>query len=234
MMNKTLIVAGASALLAASADAAVVTRWNFNAGRMTASEGTGTASLVGTKSMGFRPGASADSAPGNNRALSFANFSTSVGQSGRRGVQFEADTSGFGTLTVGFSIGGQGRSSGWGQFQYSVNGGSTYTTADLVAGGRFKINADGTYRRIAFSLAFIDGVANSADFRFRIVAIANPSSQRFVAANGPSMLAAAFWKLDAVTVSGTALNLTGGANPAPGAIALLAVAGAVGATRRRA
>ena len=233
MLNKTLIVAGTSALLAASADAAIVARWNFNTRSMDATTGTGTAALVGTKGLGFSAGAAADADPGTNLGLRMSNFSPSLGQSGRRGVQFTADTQGFGLLTVAFSIGGQARSSGWGQLQYSTNGGASYRTANLAGNGRFRLNADGTFRRIAFSLALIDGASDNGNFKFRIVAIADPTVGAFKGASGASMMAAAFWKLDAVTVSGTSLDLGASGNPAPGAVALLAVAGVVGLNRRR-
>lgn len=234
MLNKTLIVAGASALLAASADAAIVTRWNFNGASMGASSGTGSAMAIGGTTVLYTAGSEFDTAPGTNRSARVANFSPLAAHSGSRGMQFSADTRNFGFLGIGFAIAGHGRSSQWGQLQYSLNGGATYLTAGLAGSGRFRVNGDGTFKRIGFSLAFIDGASDKANFRFRIVAVAHPTSGSFIGANGAGMLASAFWKIDSVTVTGTSLGTNNTASPAPGAIALLGAAGLVGATRRRA
>ena len=233
MLNKTLIVAGASALLAASADAAVVTRWNFNGASLGASFGTGSAMAIGGTSAAYTAGSAFDTAPGTNRSARVANFSTLASQSGRRGMQFSADTTDHGFIGIGFAVAGHGRSSQWGQLQYSTDGGATYATAGLAGNGRFRINGDGTFKRVGFSLAFVDGASDNSNFRFRIVATAHPTSGAFVGANGAGMLASAFWKLDNVVVTGTNINANNTANPAPGAISLLGVAGLVGVTRRR-
>lgn len=232
-MNKTLIVAGASALLAASTDAAVVTRWTFNGASLGASSGTGTATAIGGTAASYTAGSAFDTAPGINRSARVADFSTLASQSGRRGMQFIADTTDHGFLAIGFAVAGHGRSSQWGQLQYSTNGGATYVTTGLVGNGRFRVNADGSFKRVGFSLAFVDGANDNSDFRFRIVATAHPTAGAFVGANGASMLASAFWKLDNVVVTGTNINANNTANPAPGAVALLGIAGLVGATRRR-
>jgi len=237
MLNKTLIVAGASALLAASADAAVVTSWNFNAANRAAVNARGsTAIAVGGTALGFATGSSFDTAGGTNRAMRIGNFNAATNASGRRGAQFQANTNGFSFISVGFALSGQARSSRWGQFQYSTNAGRTYTVAGLSNAGRFRVKADGTFTRFAYNLSFVDGVSDNTKFRFRIVAVKDPTSGRFIGANGAPMLGSAFWNLDRVLVTGTSngSNMDGGANPAPGAIALLAFAGAVGATRRRA
>lgn len=233
MLNKTLIVAGATALLAASADAAVVTRWNFNGASLGATFGTGSALAIGGTGASFTAGSAFDTAPGINRSVRVANFSALASQSGRRGVQFAADTTDHGFIGIGFAVAGHGRSSQWGQLQYSTNGGLTYLTTGLAGNGRFRVNGDGTFKRLSFSLAFVDGANDNSNFRFRIVATSHPTSGNFIGANGASMLAAAFWKIDNVVVTGTNINANQ-TSPAPGAIALLAVAGAVGATRRRA
>jgi hypothetical protein len=234
MMNKTLIVAGASALLAASANAAVVTSWNFNAANRAAVNARGsTAIAVGGTALGFATGSSLDTAGGTNRAMRIGNFNTATSASGRQGAQFRARTTGYDFISVSFAIAGDSRSSRWGQFQYSTNGGQSFTTLTLPSGGRFRVRADGTYSRVAFDLAFADGVGNSSDFRFRLLAVKDPTSGRFIGANGTPMLGSATWNVDRVLVTGT-FNGSNQTTPAPGAIALLAVAGAVGATRRRA
>lgn len=235
MTNKTLIVAGATALLAASANAAVVTGWNFNAANRAAVNARGsTAIAVGGTTLGFGTGASFDTSAGTNRSMRVGNFLTAASSSGRQGAQFRARTTGYDFISVSFAIAGDRQSSRWGQFQYSTNGGRSFTALELPNGGRFRVRADGTYSRFAFDLAFVDGVGNSSDFRFRILAVKDPSSGRFIGANGAPMLSSAFWNLDRVLVAGTSNGSNQTGQPAPGAIALLAVAGAIGATRRRA
>lgn len=234
MLNKTLIVAGATALLAASADAAVVTRWTFNGGNAFAASGAGASAQRGGTSLSFSGGSAFDTGAGPNRSMRVDGFNGLASQSGRRGIQFHTSTEGFGAITVSFAVGGSLRSSRWGLFQYSTNDGLTYTTAGLTNGGRFRLSTDGSFKRIGFDLSFLDGVDDNANFRFRMVAISDQTSGEMRSVNGGTVAASGFWKFDNVAVTGTDLNSNNTASPAPGAIVLLAVAGAVGATRRRA
>lgn len=233
MTNKTLIVAAASALLAASADAALVSRWNFNGRSMSATTGSGSAQLVGTDALGFTYGTTHDgSSSALNRAIRMAGFSPMGSQSGRRGIEFQTDTSGYQFLSIAFSVSGQRRSSAWGQLQYSTDGGATFTSENLERNGRFSLRADGAFRRIGFSLELVDGASDSNDFRFRIVAVSDPNLGRFRAVSGATVLGDASWKVDGVTVRGTEVD-SNIVTPAPGAIALVGMAGLLSASRRR-
>lgn len=234
MANKTLIVAGATALLAASADAAVVTRWTFNGGSLAAASGSGSVAPRGGTSLSFTGGSAFDTSTGPNRSVRVDGFSGLASQSGRRGIQFGTSTDGFGLVSVSFAIGGHLRSSRWGMFQYSTNDGLTYTAAGLDNGGRFRLANDGSFKRVGFDLSFLDGVDDNPSFRFRIVAVADPLSGQMRAVSGATVASSGFWRLDNVSVQGTSLATNSTGAPAPGAIALLAAAGMVGATRRRA
>ena len=95
-------------------------------------------------------------------------------------------------------------------------------TGIFIAG----LGGDTWYNGRAVSLAGIAGVADNASFAFRIVAVFAPGTSGYVASTetstwaGPGTL-----RLDMVTVMGTV--------PAPGALAVLAMAGLVGSRRRR-
>jgi len=74
-------------------------------------------------------------------------------------------------------------------------------------------------------LGGIAGVANNANFGFRIVSIFAPGTSAYAASNSGSTYAGGTLRYDMVTVTGVI--------PAPGAVALLGLAGLAGTRRRR-
>lgn len=74
----------------------------------------------------------------------------------------------------------------------------------------------------------LDGIDS---LRFRVVAVAAPGTNRFAGTVGPYR-PTGMWNFDLVAVTGTAIGTANASTPAPGALALIGVAGAVGGRRR--
>lgn len=226
------------AALAGSANAQVITRWNFNGGSTTTvpggttaptpSTGTGTAALFGgttaSYASGTANGGSTDpviTTPANY-GWNITTFSAQSANSGGSGVQFNVSTVGFSAIQVSWDQRHSNTSSRFVQFQYSTDG-STFTNF----GSPFVGNAGDTwFNNRSVDLSSIAAVDNNANFAFRIVAVFDPSSTpgAYAASNsGVNYAGTGTWRFDMVTVSVV---------PTPGAAALMGL-GALAATRRR-
>jgi hypothetical protein len=236
---KSLIASGIAALVVATAGADVVTQWNFNgtsattvpggAASPTASTGVGTASFVGGVTGSFASGTSNGGSSDpvtttpNNYGWGITTFAAQGAENNGRGVQFNVSTVGFDSVVVSYDLRHSNTSSRYENFQYSIDGGTSW-----VSFATFDGNAGDTwFNNRTIDLSSVAGVANNANFAFRVVATFGPAGGGYVASNGTSTYATTgTWRFDMVTVSG---NLV----PAPGALALLAAAGVLGSRRRR-
>lgn len=235
MKIRTLGAIAAASLVAGTANAAVVTKWSFNGRSLNATTGTGAARFLGTTFVNYGTGAMQDMSPGARLGLRFNNFSFSKANEGTKGVWFAADTADFDALRVTYFQRVDSAAAQWARFQYSVNGGRTWTSAGLARGGVYKVGQTDTYTRVSFDLAGLDGVADNSAFRFRVVALAAPGDTKIATSSGRAFRSTATWSIDNVTVTGNSLT---GQNqevgtPAPGALALIAAAGLVGSSARR-
>lgn len=237
-------IAGALALaVAAFVQADIVTQWNFNGpstatvpggtASPTVAVGVGTASLVGGITATFASGTSngGSSDPVTTAPTNYAWNTTSYGLqgsgSGERGVQFNVSTAGYFDVSVSWDQRHSNTSSRYVQFQYSIDG-TSFSSAGLADDGMFVagLGGDTWYNGRAVNLTGIAGVADNASFAFRIVAVFAPGSSGYVASTETATWAGTgTLRLDMVTVMGTV--------PAPGAVAVLAMAGLVGSRRRR-
>ena len=234
MKIRTLGALAAAALLSGTANAAVVTKWSFNGRSLNATTGTGAARFLGTSFVNYGAGATQDIAPGSRLGLRFNNFSFSKATEGTKGVWFATDTTDFDALRVTYFQRVDSAAAQWARFQYSVNGGRTWTSAGVARGGVYKVSLTDTYTRVSFDLTGLDGVADNSAFRFRVVALAEPGDTKISTSSGRAFRSTATWSIDGVTVTGTSISGQN-ATPAPGALALVAIAGFVGtSTRRRA
>ncbi|MFM9058581.1 MAG: PEP-CTERM sorting domain-containing protein [Planctomycetaceae bacterium] len=237
-------VARALALaVAVSVHADVVTQWNFKGASTatvpggtaspTAAVGAGTASLIGGVTATFASGAASggSSDPVTTAPPNYAWNTTSYGVqgsgSGERGVQFNVSTVGFYDISVSWDTRHSNTSSRFVQFQYSLDG-TTFSSSGLLGDGIFSadLGGDAWYNGRTVSLAGIASASNNASFAFRIVAIFAPGTSGYVATTGTSTWAGSgTLRHDMVTVSGVV--------PAPGALAVLGLAGLAGTRRRR-
>lgn len=236
------IVAAVTALASADFNPGTLTQWNFNGSSATTvpggssspdpSLGFGTASLVGgttaTFASGTANGGSTDpvvTTP-SNYGWNTTNF-TAQGQGDQtRGVQFNVSTINWDKIVVSWDQRHSNTSSRFVQFLYSIDG-TNFSNAGLANGGIFEGNAGDTwFNNRTVNLGAIAGVANNANFAFRIVSTFAPGTSAYAASTSTSSYAATgTWRFDMVTING---NLV----PAPGAIALLGVAGLIARRRR--
>lgn len=204
----------------ALAHAAVVTQWNFEAQNLNPSTGAGTASLVG--------GTTATFATGFGGTGTFAwNTSTYAAQgteNKQRGVQFLASTAGYENITITWNERHSNTSANTVSVQVTTDG-TNWSEVQLFT---FTPAASGTgdtwYSR---SVTLSSAVANSAAFGFRVLAAFDPTAGTYLASRSTSTYGtSSTLRFDDVTISGDLI-------PAPGAVALLGVAGLIGSRRRR-
>lgn len=218
-MKNTISMATAVAV-AGAANAAVVTQWNFEAQTMSASTGTGTASLVGGTTSTFATGFGGT----GTFALNTTSYAAQNEGDRTRGVRFSGSTVGYQNITIAWNERHSNTSANTVAVQVSIDG----TNWNEVEVFTFTPAASGTgdtwYAR---SVTLMPFASNAADFSFRVLAAFAPNTSGYLASRSSSTYSpAGTLRFDDVTISGDLI-------PAPGAIALLGVAGLVGARRRR-
>ncbi len=243
---KNMISIAATMMVAGAANAAVVTQWTFEGDTTNASTGSGTASLIGGTSATFASGS------GGGRAWNTSTYKAQGTGSGEAGAQFLVSTAsaggGFGDISVSFDHRASGTNSRWAQVDYTLDGGNTWIIGFWNNNGG--LSPHDTFYNFTVDFSSVSGANNNAGFGFRIVSIFSPqafnqnstssyeANEAYMRANADAKFAptagvgtgnygvTGTWRFDNVTVNGTAI-------PAPGAIALLSVAGLVGSRRRR-
>jgi MYXO-CTERM domain-containing protein len=228
MNTMTLLAAGTCAMIAASAaNAAVVVGWSIPSaltGTLTAAtyavgEANDGANKVGSSLTGVHASASTvwSSPAGNGSAHSFSSNGWAIGDYFQ--VSFAA--TGYQDLSVSWDQARSSTGPATFKFQVSINNGSfTDVVASYTVGVSTSPNTwnSTTYNSLfTTTQALAAGANDAANVRIRFTATAAPTGGTPAAGTG---------RIDNIVVSGTAI-------PAPGAIALLGVAGLVGARRRR-
>jgi len=218
LLNRSLVTVSLSALIAATAQSAMVVQWNFDGQSLSPSTGAGTVSLVGDTTSTFATGFAGQ----GTFALNTTSFALQGTEDRTRGVQFSGSTENYDSITLS-----------WNQrhSNTSANTVAVFATADGTNWNEVQVftftpAASGTgdtwYQR---SVTLDAAYANTANFGFRVVAAFAPGTSGYLASRSTSTYGpAGTLRFDDVTISGNVI-------PAPGAIALLAVAGLV--TRRR-
>jgi len=230
----------------------VITQWNFNGplggnNAPSPSIGSGSATPIGMNgglnnadilNASGNPTSSDTSMP--NQAWRIRG-SQSNGWSGTvsllSGAKFNVSTANQENIVVSMDINATDGSARYAQFQYTLDGASFTSLGALLD---FNLTNDRWANGFIFDLSSITGAAGNANFGFRVVSAFSPVA--FTNANGLQAANTAFQRADAgtnvytggagnyrfdmVTVSGTVI-------PAPGAAALLGLAGLTVARRRR-
>lgn len=247
LISPAFAVIAAAATIAAAAHGDVITQWNFNGADAssvagggsspTAAVGGGTASVLlgvaGSFASGTSNGGSTDPVTTNppNFGWGTTSYAAQGASSGLAGVQFNVSTVGFEDILISWDQRHSNTSSRYVQLQYSLDGVNFTSTglADSGNGAGVFVGAAGDtwFNGRSGDLSAISGADNNANFAIRIVAIFAPSTSGYVASNSASSYATTgTWRFDMVTISGTAV-------PAPGALALLGLAGVISTPRRR-
>jgi hypothetical protein len=219
LLNRSLVTVSLSALIAATAQSAVViVQWNFEAQSLSASEGSGTASLVGGTTSTFATGFGGS----GTSALNTSNYAAQGTEDRTRGVQFSGSTGNYDSITLSWNERHSNTSANT-VAVFATADGTNWTEVQVFT---FTPAASGTgdvwYQR---SVTLDAAYANTANFGFRVLAAFAPGTSGYLASRSTSNYGtSSTLRFDDVTISGNLI-------PAPGAIALLAVAGLV--TRRR-
>jgi MYXO-CTERM domain-containing protein len=228
MNTMTLLAAGTCAMVAASAaNAAVVVGWSIPAaltGTLTGAnyavgEANDGANKVGSNLTGVHASASTvwSSPTGNGSTNSFSSNNWAIGDY----YQVSFATTGYQDLSVSWDQARSGTGPATFKFQVSINNGSftdvvaSYTVG--VSGSTTAWNSTTYQSSFTTTQALAVGANDAANVRIRFTATVAPTGGSPTAGTG---------RVDNIVVSGTAI-------PAPGAIALLGVAGLVGSRRRR-
>lgn len=226
---KTMIITATTFAMAGAAEAAVVTQWNFEAQNLNPSTGTGTASYVGGTTAATATAPTVNGfATGFGGTGTFAWNTTTYATQGTgdrtRGVQFSASTAGYDGIVLQWNE----RHS-----NTSANTVAVFATADGTTWNEVQVftftpapsgTGDTWYQR---SVTLGAEYANAANFGFRVLAAYAPGTSGYLASRSTSTYGtSSTLRFDDVTINGTLV-------PAPGALALLGVAGLIGARRRR-
>lgn len=237
-MNARMLLCAlaAPAFLTAAASGQIITQWNFNSnppdtslttGTTVPNIGAGTISAIGGVTTSFASGnangGSTDPDTADNSGWQTTTYPAQGTGSGTAGIQAFVSTVGYSDIVVSWDQRHSNTSSRFWQFQYTIDG-TTFSSAGLLDDGVFSGNAGDTwFNGRTVDLSAIPGVANNADFGFRIVAIFEPGGAGYVASSPTGTYSTAGTsRFDMVTVV-----------PAPGALALLGMGGLVAARRRR-
>ncbi len=217
---KTMIAPAVAAALTVAANAALVTQWNFEAQTLNASTGTGTASLVGGVTNTFATGFGGS----GTFALNTTGYAPQSTGDRTRGVQFSSSTSGYDSIVIEWNERHSNTAANT-VAVFATADGTNWTEVQVFT---FTPAASGTgdtwYQR---SVTLGAAYANAANFGFRVLAAFDPTAGTYLASRSTSTYATTgTLRFDDVTINGTLI-------PAPGALALLGVAGLVGARRRR-
>ena len=232
MNTMTLLAAGTCAMIAASGAQAGMVYWNMGTaspasnnivnltvGDLTQGNNNGTTPMISTSSASsvytFDLNGTSTSASGTSNAGASARVGAlATGASGSAYFQFTltAGTGYSGSLTaIGFGT----RSTGTGPASFTLRSSADGYASDLAAA----TGSNTTWSYKTASLVTAASLVEGATVTFRLYGYGGAGSPVAGIAN---------WRIDDMTVTATTTAV-----PAPGAIALLGVAGLVGSRRRR-
>lgn len=202
-----------------------ITQWNFDnptpATAMIPTTGSGTFTTIGgvvdnlntTGSMPLGNGTAT-----TNLGYSIKTFPLTLTGSGTAGFQFNVSTVGFtDAINVTFDPRGSNTSSRFQQYEYSINGGNTWT----VFGNNGGLLTNSFTSTPMVTLVMPANASNQPGFAFRIVSIFDPSGSDYSAvgytqATPSNYSAAGAWRIDNFTVSNGALVLSTNQNQISG------------------
>ncbi len=227
---KNLLIAATVVALGGVANAQIITAWDFNGTLNTTSPatsiGVGSASLVGGATGASAGGSPNDPAVSSDNRWNTSTYPAQGTGSGTRGARFNVSTALYTNIIVKFDQRFSNTSNRWSLFQITTDGGTTWSSAG-IAGALFENTAGGDQWNVrTYNLSSVAGVANNANFGFRIMSVFNPSTSQYQASNsGSSYATSGTVGYDLVQVSGQPV-------PEPATMAALGL-GVAAALRRR-
>ena len=209
-MKQLFVLAAIAAAAIAPAHAVVVTQWNFNSVASDSTPGTGTiapaigagmASLIGGTTSSFASGdasgGSSDPVSGDDSGWNTTTYAAQGTGDKTRGVQFLVSTVGYTHVMVSWDQRHSNTASRYALFQYTTDG-SSFMDAMVFEADQ---GGDKWYNARSMDLSGVAGVANNANFGFRIVATFAPSTTSYLASStGSSYGTGGTNRFDMVTV----------------------------------
>ena len=190
-------------------NAQTITQWNFDdaspATAMLPTTGSGTFILIGgvVDNTSGTPAVMPAGNPSTGKAYSVKTFPVTGTASGTAGYEFAVPTAGHpDPINVTFDPRGSNTSSRWQQYDYSLDGGTTWNA--VGNNGGMLTNAFTATPMVSLNLPA--GSGNNNSFRFRIVSIFDPAGSDYspvgYAAPTPSVYGpGGTWRIDNVTFS---------------------------------
>lgn len=191
----------ATALLASSFYAQVITQWNFDASNLAPSTGTGTIDLIG----GVTPNTTnpwVNGNPSTGKSYSTQTYPAQSTDSGTAGARFNVSTVGYSSVSISVDLYASNTQSKYVQLQYTTDGNT------WVNGTSSPSQVAGSWSTVTASLPV--AANNNANFAFRVVTIFDPANNTSYTPVGSSSTYATGGALrfDNVTVSSGTLAVT--------------------------
>lgn len=186
-MKKLIMASLLSLVTAVSAQADIITQWNFNGitpgdiSTATPSTGSGSLSLLGgvTHPNSGSSGAGSSDTAATNLAFQTTTYAAQGSGNLTRGVQFNVSTVGYQDIVVSWDQRHSNASARHVQFQYTTDG-VNYTNF----GSLFEATAGDTwFNNRSVDLSSITAANNNANFGFRIVAAFAPLTSTYLPSN---------------------------------------------------
>lgn len=142
------------------------TEWTFENKATTPTTGQGTLSSVGGVSIltDYQPG------NGSATAIGTTNYPAKNGANRTSGIMAQVSTVGYYTIAVTYDIKVDANASEFWQFEYSTDGGQTWS----ISGNVFKVDTPNVFTTRTEVLTSV--VDNNANFAFRVLAVHNPEA----------------------------------------------------------
>jgi hypothetical protein len=220
-MKKILLAAAFSTLSILSANAVVITQFNFNSsvsdsntstGNAGPSTGSGSQSNIGGTTAAFVSGATSSDPAVNtdDSALSLGSYPTQGLNSGTAGLAIVTSTSGFNGISISFDFRASSTASQYYQLQISTTASPAFSN---VSGGTGSVGTQGTNNTVSlsntglfsfqtttgtnfatgvtYSFSLGSAVENNPNFAFRLVSVFAPTTSAYAPANSGSTYSAA-------------------------------------------
>lgn len=193
-----------------------IAQWNFDnttpATAMLPTTGSGTFTTIGgvVDNLTSNVMPAGNPTATGNLAYSIKTFPVTLTGSGTAGFQFNVSTVGFtDAINVTFDPRGSNTASRFQQYEYSINGGTTW----IVFGNNGGLLTNSFTSTPMVTLIMPPNASNQPGFAFRIVSIFNPSGSDYSAVGYAATpvanySAAGAWRIDNFTVSNGSLTLS--------------------------
>jgi hypothetical protein len=195
--------------IAFSANAQIITKWDFDASSTAPTTGTGTATLIGgvTENLQTSTGscncAFVGGNPSTGKAYTTTSYPAASSASGTSGIQFNVSTVGSTDIYVYIDVLGSKTASKYVQFQYTTDG-STWTNAGTPTTVPYTTSS----QWVTISQPLSDA-AGKSNFAFRVVSVFAPSTSDYApVASTSSYATTGALRYDNVIVSNGALSTT--------------------------